>query len=201
MGNVRQGKGGQTMEWLKRIILWLKRTIKRDKVVAAPIKKRTIKRDKVAAAPVQDPIEAPVPASPLTITSNAKYYIFYGLDLAPGAARKLTFEEASEKVPGLRMADHGDRLYARIGEDYSVMLFFKKTGGVEQVAINAETASGFLGVGTSQYEQVWSQLGYRLQEHSGQEKTWSNGDAIILARHRYDGSLVEAYYAPALSRI
>jgi hypothetical protein len=49
-------------------------------------------------------------------------------------------------------------------------------------------------MGMPKYEQVWSQLGYRLQENLGPKATWSNGDAKIVAHYGHPGRLNEVHY-------
>lgn len=128
-------------------------------------------------------------------TSSAKYYVAHGLDLAPDAARKLTFEGACEKVPGLRiLSDHGDWLEAAKGDDYSVLLYFNKVGGLFEAIISSTSNSKFLGMGTPEPEKVWSELGYMLQEDLGQRVRFTDGDAKIVAQYARPGSLNEIHY-------
>lgn len=128
-------------------------------------------------------------------TLTTTHYDVHGLNLAPDAARKLQFEEACKQVAGLRMlSDHGDWLEAANGDDYSVLLNFNKTGGMFEAVISPRTTSGFLGMGMPQPEQVWSRLGYRLQENLGEKVTWTNGDAKIAAYYGRPGSLNEIHY-------
>ena len=122
--------------------------------------------------------------------ARSKHYEVYGLDLSPDAARTLTFEQAAKQVAGLKMSPSGA---ACLNDDYSVLLHFRKTGGLFAAEISADTTSGFLGMGRPQPEQVWTQLGYRLQEDLGQKVTWTNGDAKIEA-HCGSGGLNEIYY-------
>jgi hypothetical protein len=129
------------------------------------------------------------------MTPTVKHYDVYGLDLSADAARKLSFEQACKQVTGLRMlSDHGDWLEAANGEDFSVLLCFNKIGGLFETIINPRTKSGLLGMGKPQPEQVWSQLGYRLQEKLGEKVTWTNGDAKIVAYYERPGSLSEIHY-------
>lgn len=125
----------------------------------------------------------------------AKHYQVHGLDLTPDAARKLVFEQACKQVAGLQiLEDRGDYVQAAKGADYSVLLYFNKTGGMFEAVISPNTASRFLGMGMPQPQQVWSQLGYRLQENLGQKATWTNGDAKIVAYYGRPGSLNEIHY-------
>jgi hypothetical protein len=128
-------------------------------------------------------------------TTGGKYYLAHGLNLAPDAARKLLFEEACKQVTGLKvLSDRGDWVEAAKGEDYSVLLYFNKTGGLFEATISPSTTSGFLGMGMPQPEQVWTKLGYRLQEDLSNKVTWTNGDAKIVAYYGRPGSLNEIHY-------
>jgi hypothetical protein len=127
--------------------------------------------------------------------SNAKHYDAHGLDLSPDAARKLTFEQACKQVIGLRLlSDHGDWLEAAKDDDYSVLLCFNKNGGLFEAIISPRTNSRFLGMGMPQPEQVWSKLGYRLQENLGTKVRLTNGDVKIVAYYGGPGSLNEIHY-------
>jgi hypothetical protein len=135
------------------------------------------------------------PATPSNFTPSSKHYDAHGLDLSSDAARKLTFEQACKQVAGLRvLSDHGDWLEAAKDDDYSVLLCFNKNGGLFEAIISPRTNSRFLGMGMPQPEQVWSQLGYRLQENLGTKVMLTNGDAKIVAYYGPPGSLNEIHY-------
>jgi ankyrin repeat protein len=129
-------------------------------------------------------------------TTGIKYYLAHGLNLAPHAASKLHFEEARKQVAGLEMlSDSDDNVEAAKGEDYSILLYFRKSGGLYRATVSSDTTSGFLGMGTPQPEQIWKQLGYRLLEDSGDTAKWSNEEAEIIACYVGAGELLtEIHY-------
>src|ERR1035438_7703164 len=97
------------------------------------------------------PSAAAFPAS----GSSSKHYDAHGLDLAPNAARELFFEQACGQVAGLGvLSKRGELIEAAKGEDYSVLLYFNKAGGLSEVVISSSTTSGFLGMGMPQPERV-----------------------------------------------
>ncbi len=162
--------------------------------VASPPTPPAVKPKNLQSTTSASPPPSPAPTASSS-APTAKHYEVYGLDLAPDVARKLSFEQACKQVAGLRVFSDGeDRLGAAKGNDYNVLLHFKKAGGLFEAEINPSTTSGFLGMGAPEPERVWSQLGYRLIEDLGEKATWSNGDAKIVAYGSRSGKLSEIHY-------
>lgn len=160
---------------------------------------------RVEYLPVLAPVATPVTQAPSTHSGinrelkeaepSSKHYLVFGLDLSPSAARKLSFEQASKQVTGLKMVgDRGDWLESAKGDDYSVLLYFNKGGGLFEAVINPRTTVQFLGMNAPEPERVWSQIGYRKVEDLGQKITWTDGDAKIVGYYGRPGSLNEIHY-------